>query len=266
MKSPLFEHRHSERAVLNPEDLIIHIEDITGRKRPRLPKCAVFTFWRKMPEEVGKVYGGRISTFLGEPFPFRTFKYKGVGMTFMLLPFGAPPSGALVDAMFSLGTEYAIFLGTCGVLDSAIERNRIIVPTKALRDEGTSYHYERPSRFSYPSRRVLDQIERTLKANEMVYQKGATWTTDAFFRETPRNVRGRLKEGCVAVEMEAAALFSIARFRKKHIGAMFCAGDCVGGSQWDPRKTRKDIGKDRESEKRALELSLETLRSIHQES
>jgi uridine phosphorylase len=263
MKSPILEHRYGDKAVINPEDLVKYIENVSGRKRPKLPRYALFTFWQYMLDEAKKEYGGRRSFFLGKPRPFQLFKYKDIKVALLGLPFSAPSSGAFVDLMFSLGTEYAIFFGSCGVLDPGIERSSMIVPSKALRDEGTSYHYEKPSRYSYPSRDVLNCIERTLKDNHIKYQKGATWTTDALFRETKRKVREYRREGCIAVDMEAAAFFSIAKFRKKHIGAIFCAADCVGGREWDPRRTRGAKRRDKTATRQVLRLSLETLNCIH---
>lgn len=263
MKSPLFEHRYADRAVLNPEDYIAYREKAYKKKRPKIPRYGTFSFWPKMNDVVKKKYKAKETKFLGGSYPIQIFNYGDMKATFMCLPFSAPASGALLDLAFALGTEYAVMFGSCGVLTPSIKRCEIILPRKALRDEGTSYHYQKPSRFSYPSKLILAHLDKTLKANDIHYYKGWTWTTDAFFRETPRKVREYLKEGCLSVEMEAAALFSIAKFRKKHIGAIIQADDCIGGTKWDARKERRDLRKERARATRLLDLSLEALNCIH---
>ena len=68
---------------------------------------------------------------------------------------------------------------------------------------------------------------------------GKTWTTDAFYRETPDKVALRRSEGCVAVEMEAAAFFAVARFRGVTFAQMLYGGDDVSGEEWDHREWNK---------------------------
>jgi hypothetical protein len=262
---PLLEHRFGDKAVLNPEDYISYREKAYKKKRPKIPRYGVFSFWPKMNDVVKKKYKAKENRFLGNMYPIQIFNHKDIKATFICLPFSAPASGAFLDLAFALGTEYAVMFGSCGVLTPSIERCEIIVPRKALRDEGTSYHFEKPTRFSHPSKLVLRHLDATLKANNIHYHKGWTWTTDAFFRETPRKVREYRKEGCISVEMEAAALFSIAKFRKKHIGAMIQADDCIGGERWDSRKIGTDLRTERARATRLLELSLEALHGIHDE-
>ncbi len=78
-------------------------------------------------------------------------------------------------------------------------------------------------------------IERTLQAHKAPYILGKTWTTDAFFRETPAKVQMRQAEGCLAVEMEAAAFFAVAQFRGVTCAQMLYGGDDVSGIEWDHR-------------------------------
>ena len=69
----------------------------------------------------------------------------------------------------------------------------------------------------------------------MEYVTGKTWTTDALYRETPNRVSTRKGQGCLTVEMEAAALFAVAEFRNVHIAQLLYGGDDVSGIEWDPR-------------------------------
>ena len=81
-----------------------------------------------------------------------------------------------------MGVEKIISAGSCGVLVD-IEENAFLIPTKALRDEGASYHYVAPSRYIEVDRRARNAIERVLKQASIPYQEVMTWTTDGFYRD-----------------------------------------------------------------------------------
>jgi purine-nucleoside phosphorylase len=79
-------------------------------------------------------------------------------------------------------------------------------------------------------------IKRTLERHGVPYLISKTWTTDAFYRETPAKVALRRAEGCLAVDMEAAAVFAVAKFRGYQAGTILYGSDDVSGRDWDQRK------------------------------
>ena len=110
------------------------------------------------------------------------------------------------------------------------------IPTVAVRDEGTSYHYLPPGREVQAHPAAVSALEKILKNHDIPYHLGKIWTTDAPYRETPQKVQIRRAEGCLAVEMEAAAFFAIAQFREVVFGQILYGGDDVSGeSDWDHR-------------------------------
>jgi uridine phosphorylase len=111
----------------------------------------------------------------------------------------------------------------------------LVVPTSAVRDEGTSYHYLPPDRQVEASELAVAAIRATLDAHGVPYVTGPTWTTDGIYRETRERMRRRREEGCLTVEMEAAALFAVAAFRGVTIGQILYAGDDLSGDAWDER-------------------------------
>lgn len=111
----------------------------------------------------------------------------------------------------------------------------MIIPNSAVRDEGTSYHYVEPSREIEANSRVVQIIEQTLTANQVLYIKAKTWTTDAFYRETPLKIARRKKEGCVTVEMEASAYMAVAQYNGVEFEQILYAGDNLGAEVWDSR-------------------------------
>lgn len=137
--------------------------------------------------------------------------------------------------MIALGCRKFIACGGAGVLDREIAVGHLVVPTSAIRDEGTSYHYLPPSREVSASPEGVAAIEAALKADGIDYITGKTWTTDAIYRETPEKVKLRKAEGCVTVEMEAATFFAVAQFRGVTFAQILYGGDNLDSDQWDSR-------------------------------
>lgn len=92
-----------------------------------------------------------------------------------------------------------------------------------------------PSREVAPSPRIIEAILATLSERDVPFVMGKTWTTDALYRETRAKAARRVAEGCVCVEMEAAACFAVAQFRDVSFGQMLYAGDDLSGEIWDDR-------------------------------
>jgi uridine phosphorylase len=148
---------------------------------------------------------------------------------------GGPVAAGMLETAIALGCRKFIACGGAGVLDRDLPVGRVIVPRTAIRDEGTSYHYLPPSREVEASPEGVAAIEKVLKRRGVDYVISKTWTTDAPYRETPAKVRLRKSEGCLTVEMEAAAFFSVAHFRHVKLAQMLYAGDDVSAEEWDHR-------------------------------
>ena len=142
---------------------------------------------------------------------------------------------SMKDALIARGVTRVIACGGAGVLVPEIALGHVIVPTAAIRDEGTSYHYLAPSREVQPSPEAVAAIVATLERHGVPHVSGKTWTTDALYRETREKASRRVAEGCLTVEMEAAAFFAVARFRGIAFGQLLYAGDDLSGDVWNAR-------------------------------
>jgi len=148
---------------------------------------------------------------------------------------GAPLAAGLLEEVIARGCKKFIACGGCGVLDQAIAVGHVIVPSAAIRDEGTSYHYLPPSREVNASLPGIAAIEAVLQAHQVDYLIAKTWTTDAPYRETRSKVQLRKEEGCLTVEMEAAAFFAVAQFRGATFAQILYGGDDLSSEEWDHR-------------------------------
>jgi uridine phosphorylase len=148
---------------------------------------------------------------------------------------GAPAAVTSLEVTISLGASAIIGCGSAGIVRPGFDVGHVIVPTGAVRDEGTSYHYAPPGAAVAPHPRALAAIDAVLTEAGVPHGRGLTWTTDAFFRETRAKVAARREQGCITVEMEAAAMFAAAAFRGVVYGQLLYAGDDVSAEEWDER-------------------------------
>lgn len=148
---------------------------------------------------------------------------------------GAPMAAMLLEAAIAFGARKFVACGGAGNLRKDLYTGHVIIPVSAVRDEGTSYHYLPPSREVEADPDAVAAIEAALKSHGLKYVAGKTWTTDGVYRETHERTRIRREEGCLAVEMECAAFFAVARYRGAQFGQLLYSGDDLSGAAWDPR-------------------------------
>ena len=149
--------------------------------------------------------------------------------------FGASNCVALAEELASFGMKQALFVGYCGSLQQGIHAGDIIVPTEAIREEGTSYHYLPPDISAQPHQGVQAVVADCLRRNKIPSHQGTIWTTDAIYRETKGKVRRYQEEGVLGVEMELAALFAFGMAKKVAIGGMLVVTDELSSGKWRPR-------------------------------
>lgn len=175
--------------------------------------------------------------------PLYEMDYEGRRLAFFHPGVGAPLAVGLFEEMIALGCRKFIACGGCGVLDKDIAVGHLLLPVSAIRDEGTSYHYLAPAREVPADPQSLSALETVLQRHGVDYLTTKTWTTDAIYRETPAKAAAYLAEGCLTVEMEAAAFFAAAKFRNVQFGLILYGGDAVIPGGWDGRtwETREEI-------------------------
>lgn len=214
------------------------------------PKIGVTCFSKKLFDQlVERFHGEQIaenSNGNGR-LPVYKINYEGEELALFMSRVGAPACIVQYEELFAMGLEKVVVFGTCGVLSKDIEDLAIIIPTSAIRDEGTSYHYMKASREVETNPKYMDDFIKLLEEHEYSYVKGKTWTTDAPYRETRNKVMDRKNEGCVCVDMECSAIFALAKFRNKDVFQFFYAADNLDSAKWDKRSLgNEDMLSDKE--------------------
>lgn len=148
---------------------------------------------------------------------------------------GAPTAAASLETVIALGARKVIGCGGAGIVVPGFDVGHVVVPTGAIRDDGTSYHYAPAHVDVAPHPDAVAAIDAVLSAAGIPHDRGITWTTDAIYRETPAKVARRREQGAITVEMEASAMFAVSAFRSAVYGQLLYAGDDVSAQTWDHR-------------------------------
>src|SRR5216684_8573036 len=130
---------------------------------------------------------------------------------------GAAFAVLVAEELFASGCRFLISMTSAGQILPVRTPPYFVIIDRALRDEGTSYHYLPPAEYSVANGRLVRLAEESLNMASVTTQVGATWTTDAPFRETREAIAAAEQAGILAVEMEAAALYAFAAARKKPV-------------------------------------------------
>ena len=203
-----------------------------------VPRRAVLCFFHEVLESLRQagqlVEVGALRSEIGR-HPIWRLETRAGAVAILHPGVGAPLAAGLLEELLSLGPNVVVACGGAGVLNRDIARGHLVVPTAAVRDEGTSYHYLPPAREVEQHPRAVAAIRDVLDRHSAPYLLGKTWTTDALYRETRTRIARRRAEGCLTVEMEAAAFFAVGQFRDVIVGQLLYGGDDVVGDQWDMR-------------------------------
>ncbi len=226
---PILEFDPAAEAIIEPSRVIQPLADV--------PEHCVVCFFQDVIAELRQAYHAReIDNMVSEigAHPLYAIEHRGRKLAFFHPGVGAPLAASMLEEVIARGCRKFIACGGAGVLAAEIAVGHIVVPTAAIRDEGTSYHYLPPGREATATPEAVAAIETILRRDGVPYVTGTTWTTDAIYRETRAKMALRKAEGCLTVEMEAATFFAVAQFRGVQFGQLLYGGDDLSG-EWDER-------------------------------
>lgn len=227
MHVPLFEFDPSQEAVINPSK---------HRAPLGFPAHAVMCwFGNVVAERTAGLTPVHQIPFEHGAHAICVVEHRGVPVALVSPGVGAPAAASTMEVLIALGATNIIGCGGAGIVKPGFDVGHVIVPIGAVRDEGTSYHYVPAGEEVAPHPRGLAAVDDVLTESGVPNDRGLVWTTDAFFRETVAKVARRREQGCLAVEMEAAAMFAVAAFRGAVYAQLLYAGDDVSATEWDHR-------------------------------
>ena len=170
---------------------------------------------------------------------------------------GAPGAAIVIEELATLGVRRFISLGLAGALPNEVGFGDVVLCTSAIRDEGVSHHYVPTARYAYPSAGLTDELRQELVNEGTTFTEGLPWTLDAVYRESGEEAIAYRQEGVVTVEMEAAALFTIAEVRGVEIASIFTVSDhLLAASEWSAAHDKEVLT---DGLARILDVSLKVL-------
>jgi len=149
--------------------------------------------------------------------------------------FGSPVATLLMEDFIALGTEKFISIGTAGGLQKHRRVGDIVLCDRAIRDEGVSHHYVPPGKYAHASLELTRALAHEFEKGGTPYATGCAWTIDTPYRETLEEIRRYQEEGVECVEMEAAAVFSVAACRAVQAASAFVISDLLVDGVWEPQ-------------------------------
>jgi uridine phosphorylase len=183
--------------------------------------------------------------------------YEGRELTICSTGIGAPSTAIAVEELANVGVQRFIRVGTCGALQPGIEIGDMIVATGAAKDEGTTARYEAETVPAVPDYRTLSALVAAAERNDESVHTGPVATDDAFYAETDEYVAEWEAAGLQAVEMEAAAIFSLARRKGLAAGAICTVdGNLVEGTQKGETDDEELPEKAKNNVSRAIDITL----------
>lgn len=210
--APIIEHKFYEQpSVFTPENLLREARRQKGLADGKVPAICVLdpdgdlvdylhATKRAKPHSTWACYHTTLDAFVHEGTEFGVIG-RVVGASFAVL---------VAEELFASGCELLISITSAGQIISLAHPPYVVLIEKSLRDEGTSYHYLPPAPYSYLNEELRKTMSRAWDNTHVPLYIGASWTTDAPFRETELMIAKCQQSGILAVEMEAAALYALA--------------------------------------------------------
>lgn len=230
------------------EEGFIKSEGIRDRNDKRLekvilPKTAIGVFSIKLLESIVEKFNcEKVGYFGGASFHRPVYIMRHNNKEFTL--FNAGISGAWISSDIEdlnyNGVKKFIIFGNCGVLDKTIDDCQIIIPNKAFRDEGVSYHYLPDSESIKLSTKYKNEFINILNNHSFDYVEGATWTIDAFYRETKDKIDYFRNKGAICVEMEGSVIAAVCQRKKLDYFTFYYAGDNLDSVEWERRSISQE--------------------------
>ena len=218
---PLLEHPLDAPSAFTPDALVNAVRANRNLEPLPIPEVCILEF-------DGDLTDWLVSTGAAQPcdawacFHSSMFTFALDGVTYGIVPrtIGGPYAVLVAEQMAVSGARLVLGLTSAGRVASSMPVPGLVVAARAIRDEGTSYHYVSPASAIDAPPEVVKLLESELRTQSLPVLSGTVWTTDAPYRETERQFAEHGKAGALAVEMQSASLFAFSKARRFPVGVV----------------------------------------------
>jgi uridine phosphorylase len=217
---PLLQHALQSPSAFTPERLMDAVRAERGLTHEAVPPLCVLDFDGDLSDHLADAgFSTPLSSWACFHTSMRVLTLDGLICGIVPRTIGGPYAVLVAEQLRAAGARLIVGLTSAGRVSPSLPLPSIVVVDEAMRDEGTSLHYVPPSpSIETPSPRLVDALAQELTALRVPVSRGAVWTTDAPYRETPDQLRTWAERGVLAVEMQAASLFAFAQARAAQVG------------------------------------------------
>ena len=255
MSYPNLPDKHRYAAIVAPADMLAHRRRGGGLDLASPPASVVICLQRGLPERMRwRVRIRRLGRLMGDLYAVRSTNGRVAVLTDFGL--GAPIVAAQAEELIALGARRLVSVALAGGIAADLEPGTLVVPTTAIRDEGTSHHYLAPGREVESDPVLATALTDALVRRGAAVRRGPVWSTDAPYRETREEVIAFGAQGVLAVDMELAALLAVAQARGVQAAGILVIGDSLAGGGWRPPERLEGMERSLE---RAYRAAIEVL-------
>jgi uridine phosphorylase len=235
---PILQYKHYDApSVFTPENLLREARRQKGLAFGTVPSICVLDPDGDLVDYLRATHCARHHpTWACYHTALYVFEYEGIEFGVIGRVVGASFAVLVAEELFASGCELLISITSAGQIISMDQPPYVVLIEKALRDEGTSYHYLPPSQYSYIHPQLRKTISSDWDNSNVPLYIGASWTTDAPFRETEEMITTCQKKGILTVEMEAAALYALAEAKQYKIVCFAHVTNQMGQTEGDFEK------------------------------
>ena len=255
MSYPIFPDKHKLRSIVTPEGMVEFRRRQGGLKGLPAPHGAVLCLYNGVIRRLAWRYPARhVTAFQCDLYSLN--QTRGRVAVLGNFGMGAPAVVALAEQMIAWDARRLVTLGLAGGLQPALKTGDILVGERAVRDEGTSYHYLAPAEQVEASPALVASISRALTAGGLSHATGAVWSTDGAYRETREEAEFFRGRNVQAVDMESAGLFALGQARGVETASILVVGQNLLAAQ---RVAPADMGALHQRFKLLLKILIEVL-------
>ncbi|MDP6953165.1 MAG: nucleoside phosphorylase, partial [Alphaproteobacteria bacterium] len=242
LRAPILAHKHHEEpSVFTPENLLREARRQKGLAEATVPEVCVLDPDGDLAQRLTE--SGRAENDPGwSCYHTSLQRFEEAGMSFGVVAnaVGSAFAVLVAEELFACGCRLLISMTSAGQLAELRPPPYFILVNKALRDEGTSYHYAPAAEFSHADESLIAALDGAFGRLRVPVERGPTWTTDAPFRETAAAIEAMRAKGLLAVEMEAAALYTFATARARPVLCFAHVTNQMGQIEGDFEKGEAD--------------------------
>ena len=181
MAYPNFKNKHVEEALFSPVDFVKY-----RKWKGNFPKKYIITYQAKAKNYFVRKYNPKKINLYSL---LNIYIYKKVGFV-RVTGIGSPLAATILEELIAIGGTEFLNIGTAG----GLQHEGVFLCEKAIRDEGTSYHYISHGSLAYPDEELTKKFGKALEKNGLAFERGTTWTIDAPYRETKAEIKHYTKK------------------------------------------------------------------------